>query len=69
MIKRNKLKDIPKVCILEEHKLCCNCCECFVCDLDPDKNCDNCAQCLQLADFNDIEIDEIIIMEPGQDKD
>ena len=50
-IERNKLKEIPKVCILEEDKMCDNCCYCFVCHLDPTKNCDNCAQCLELDDF------------------
>lgn len=57
----NKLKKIPKKCILEEDKVCDNCCDCFVCDLDPAKSCDNCAKCLELADFNAIEISEILL--------
>ncbi|KJS65076.1 MAG: hypothetical protein JL50_14585 [Peptococcaceae bacterium BICA1-7] len=56
-----KLKKFPKKCILEEDKVCDNCCECFVCDLDPLKTCDNCAKCLELADFNAIEISDILL--------
>lgn len=59
-IDRDKLKKITKMCILEEGKVCDNCCECFVCDLDPTKTCDNCAKCLELADFNSIAIDDIL---------
>lgn len=55
-----KLKSIPKKCVLDEEKICDNCCDCFVCDLDPTKICDNCAKCLQLADFNSIDINEIL---------
>ncbi|GBF33243.1 hypothetical protein DCCM_2342 [Desulfocucumis palustris] len=62
-IDRNKLKKIPKMCILEEGKLCDNCCECFVCDLDPTKTCDNCAKCIELADYNSISIDDILLHE------
>ncbi len=62
-IDRNKLKQISKMCILEEGKLCDNCCECFVCDLDPTKTCDNCAKCIELADFNAISIDDILLHE------
>jgi hypothetical protein len=51
------------MCILEEGKLCDNCCECFVCDLDPGKTCDNCAKCIELADFNAISIDDILLRE------
>ncbi|OAT81449.1 hypothetical protein A6M21_10840 [Desulfotomaculum copahuensis] len=49
------------MCILEEDKVCDNCCSCFVCELDPAKTCDNCAKCLELADYNDIPIDDIIL--------
>ncbi len=55
-----KLKRIHKKCILDEEKVCDNCCDCFVCDIDPAKICDNCANCLQLADFNAIEITDIL---------
>lgn len=55
-----KLKRIPKKCIIDEEKICDNCCDCFVCDLDPTKICDNCAKCLELADFNNIEISDIL---------
>lgn len=57
----NKLKKIPKKCILEEDKVCDNCCECFVCDIDPTKSCDNCAKCLELANFNAIEVSDILL--------
>ena len=52
---------MPKQCVLDETKLCDDCGECSVCDLDPNKICDNCMKCLQSgADYNAIEIDEII---------
>ena len=62
-IDRNKLKQITKMCILEENKICDNCCECFVCDLDPTKICDNCGKCIDLADYNSISIDDILLQE------
>lgn len=55
-------------CILEENKICDNCCECFVCDLDPDKICDNCAKCLKIPDFKAILIDDILMLEETEDK-
>lgn len=58
-----KLKRIPKKCILDEDRICDNCCECFICDIDPDKVCDNCAKCLELADFNAIDIADILYNE------
>lgn len=58
-----KLKRIPKKCVLDEEKVCDNCCDCFVCDLDPSKICNNCAKCLQLADFNSIDINQILYNE------
>lgn len=59
-INKEKLKNIPKMCILEEGKECDNCCECFVCELDPTKTCDNCAKCLKLAKFNGIKLEDIL---------
>ncbi|MFZ5644218.1 MAG: hypothetical protein ACOY46_11555 [Bacillota bacterium] len=56
-----KLKKITKKCLLEEDKICDNCCACFVCDLDPTKTCDSCAKCIELADFNAIEINDILL--------
>lgn len=53
----------PDVCILDEDKLCDNCCDCFICDLDPNKLCDNCAKCLDTSDYNAVQITEIIIKE------
>ena len=52
---------MPKMCVLDETKLCDDCGECAVCDLDPNKLCDNCMKCLKTgADYNAVEIDEII---------
>jgi len=52
---------VTKYCLLDETKVCDDCGECNVCDLDPNKICDNCMKCLQTgADYNAIEIDEII---------
>lgn len=51
-----------KKCILREDKLCDDCGACDdLCDLDPTKICDNCMKCVFTgADYNAIEIDEII---------
>ena len=52
---------MTKVCVLDENKICDDCGECSVCDLDPNKICDNCMKCVKSgADYNAIEIDEII---------
>ena len=52
---------MSKYCVLDETRLCNDCGECSVCDLDPNKICDNCMKCLKTgADYNAIEIDEII---------
>lgn len=55
-------------CILEEDKICDNCCECFICDLDPGKICDNCAKCLKIPDFKAVIIDDILILEESRGK-
>ena len=50
-----------KYCVLDDAKICDDCGECNMCDLDPNKVCDNCMKCLKTgADYNAIEIDEII---------
>ena len=50
-----------KYCVLDETKICDDCGECNMCDLDPNKICDNCMKCLKTgADYNAVEIDEII---------
>lgn len=50
-----------KYCVLVDGKICDDCGECNVCDLDPNKICDNCMACLKTgADYNAVEIDEII---------
>ncbi len=52
---------MPKYCVLEDGKICDDCGECNVCDLDPNKICDNCMKCIHTgADYNAIEVDEII---------
>lgn len=73
MIKMNKNKHLhsskyPIICILEENKICDNCCDCFVCDLDPNKICDNCAKCLDLPDYNAIIIDDVLTLEDPRNK-
>ncbi|MBE5808066.1 MAG: hypothetical protein E7317_06975 [Clostridiales bacterium] len=50
-----------KMCVLYDDKVCNDCGECNMCDLDPNKVCDNCMKCINTgADYNAIEIDEII---------
>jgi len=52
---------MSKYCVLDETKICDDCGECNVCDLDSNKICDNCMKCIQSgADYNAVEIDEII---------
>lgn len=60
-VNRDKFKRMHKKCILDENKICDNCCECFVCNLDPTKECDGCGKCLEIAEYNDIPIDEILL--------
>ncbi len=49
-----------KECVLTERE-CIDCGECDICDLNPNKICDNCCVCIDKgADFNSVEIDEII---------
>lgn len=51
-----------KYCMLEDDKLCDDCCECNICDLDKKKLCDNCAKCIDTdADCKTIKIDDIIL--------
>ena len=57
-----------KYCVLDETKPCVDCGECNLCDLDPNKICDNCMKCLNTgADYNAVEIDEIIDDGAGYD--
>ena len=49
-----------KECVLDDRE-CIDCGECDICDLNPNKICDNCCVCIEKgADFNSVEIDEII---------
>ncbi len=51
-----------KHCMLEDNKICDNCCECNICDLDKKKICDNCAKCIDAdAVYKAINIDEIFL--------
>lgn len=51
-----------KHCMLEDNKICDNCCECNICDIDKRKICDNCAKCIDSdAYYKKIEIDDIIL--------
>jgi len=52
---------MARTCIIEDNKICDNCCECNICDLDPNKACNNCAKCIDCPDYRVIEIDDIII--------
>ena len=52
-----------KECILNAAKECNDCGECELCDLDQNKLCDNCCRCLGEADYNAIEVTEIILPE------
>ena len=51
----------PRLCLLDETKLCNDCGECDRCDLDPSKICDNCCKCLAIEedeeDFRTVTID------------
>jgi len=58
-----------KRCILEEDKICDNCCECFICALDPTKTCDNCARCLEYSDCSTIIMDDIMFLHKARTKD
>ena len=58
-----------KMCVLEDGKICNDCGQCSVCDLDPNKICDNCMKCVNSgAEYNAIEIDEIIVDESVDEK-
>lgn len=48
-------------CIMESGKVCDHCGSCEICDLDETKVCDNCCRCLGDADYNAIEVTEIIM--------
>lgn len=55
------MSDQPKICVLDDAKICDECGDCNRCDLDPNKICDNCMKCVKSdAEYNAVEIDEII---------
>ena len=56
------------MCVLDETKVCTECGECMMCDLEPGKVCDNCMKCVRTgAEYNAIEIDEILETEEADD--
>lgn len=57
------LKAMTKRCLLDNAKECNDCGECEICDLDQNKLCNNCCRCLGDADYNAIEVTEIILPE------
>lgn len=50
-----------KYCMLEDNKICDDCCECNICDIDKKKICDNCAKCIDSDNPYKVIIDEIIL--------
>jgi hypothetical protein len=54
---------MAKECVLDAAKECNDCGECEICDLDQNKICDNCCRCLGDADYNAVEVTEIIMPE------
>lgn len=58
-----------KLCILEDNKLCDNCCECDTCDLEPTKVCDNCARCLDVEkEYRTYTVDDLVKVEESHKK-
>ena len=58
-----------KMSVLDETKVCDDCGECMKCALDLIKICDNCMKCVRTgADYNAIEIDEIIESEEAPEE-
>ena len=58
---------MPKMCVLEDGKICNECGECDYCDLNPFKKCDNCGRCLETGDeYRKIKIDGVVL--PGKQR-
>lgn len=59
---------MPKMCVLEDDKICNDCGECEYCDLNPFKKCTNCGRCIEESDkeYRKIKIDKVIL--PGKNK-
>lgn len=58
---------MPKMCVLEENKVCDECGECDYCDLNPFKKCTNCGRCIDSGEaYRELKIDEVIL--PGKRK-
>ena len=53
--------NVGKECILVKGVICDDCGACDMCDLDPTKRCDNCMKCLDMADYNGVIVDNIIL--------
>ena len=56
--KKHKL--ISKMCMLEENKVCDNCCECYICSINSSKLCDNCGKCLESTDYSIVLTDDVL---------
>lgn len=54
---------MPKMCVLEDNKICNDCGECNYCDLNPFKKCTNCGRCIDEPDkkYREIKIDKVIM--------
>ncbi|WP_066635613.1 hypothetical protein [Desulfolucanica intricata] len=66
---KNGLKREQKTCILEDGKICDNCCECYICEIDPTKICDNCAKCLGLDESFEVDYYDHLIFEEDLEED
>ncbi|MBQ2615086.1 MAG: hypothetical protein IJB80_07180 [Clostridia bacterium] len=58
---------MPKMCVLEDDKICNDCGECSYCDLNPFKLCTNCGKCIDSGEeYRELKIDEVRL--PGKNK-
>lgn len=56
---------MPKMCVLEDGKICNDCGECEYCDLNPFKKCTNCGRCIDSEEeYRELKIDQVIL--PGK---
>lgn len=53
---------MPKMCVLEDDKICNECGECSYCDLNPFVKCTNCGKCIDSGEeYRELKIDEVIL--------
>lgn len=56
---------MPKMCVLEDNKICNECGDCSYCDLNPFKQCTNCGRCIDSGEeYRELKIDGIRL--PGK---